>query len=107
MKSKINTLIALAVIFVAFGVSSSAKGVQTTGQRFPTLVQKDGPGPMCPPSTGCGYKNGVSANSTDFPARVLLAGGPGPMCPPDSGCGHAYDASTKNSVVSMIEQYVR
>jgi hypothetical protein len=99
MKTKVNALIMLAVIFVAFTVVSSVKSHENAPQ-YSTAVLTDGGGPMCFPHTGCGYKNGVVPEGSRFSAEVLLAGGPGPMCPPDSGCGHAYDASTKNSVVS-------
>ena len=88
MKSTFSMVITLAVAFLTLSVGSSAKGVQTTGQRFPTLVQKDGPGPMCFPSTGCGYRDGMFANGEDFPPAVLLTDGPGPMCFPHTGCGY-------------------
>jgi hypothetical protein len=109
MKSKINTLVLLAVGLVAFSASSSSKGISSTHQQFQGPVFKDGPWPMCfphngcgfrdsmvlvtdgtmcPPNSGCGSANIVPRVDTEFHARVLLADGPGPMCPPTSGCGN-------------------
>ena len=86
MRSRINAVVMLAASFIVFATVSSANGVQTSGRQFPTAVLMDGPGPMCFPSTGCGYRDGVSASGTDFPAEILLAAGPGPMCIPDAPC---------------------
>jgi hypothetical protein len=88
MKSKIDTLIAVAVIFVAFSVSSSAKGVQTISQRFPILVQGDRLGPMCFPSAGCAYKNSLAVIQMHRVPVVLLTDGGGPMCIPHTVCGY-------------------
>jgi hypothetical protein len=88
MRSRINAVVFLAAAFIAFTAVSSAKGVQISGHPFPTAVLTDGGGPMCFPSIGCGYKDGVSASGTDLPAEILLATGPGPMCFPDTGCGY-------------------
>jgi hypothetical protein len=89
MRSRINAVLMLVASFTVFTTVSNANGVQTSGRQFPTAVLMDGPGPMCFPSTGCGYRDGVSASR--FPAEILLADGPGPMCFPSTGCGYRND----------------
>lgn len=126
MKSKINTLILLAVAFLTFSVGNSGAvpqqystallkdgagpmllsggggpmcipGTPCTEHTAATILLAGGPGPMCLPDSGCGSANMVQRADMESRTQVLLAGGPGPMCPPDSGC--AYDVSTKNSAV--------
>jgi hypothetical protein len=101
MKNKINTLILLAVGIVPFGVSRSAKGVPLTYQQFRSVILKDGPGPMCPPHTGCGYRSDVVANQPGLSRRILLTDGTGPMCPPTSGCGNGSVTTSKDIQVRI------
>jgi hypothetical protein len=88
MKSKVNALIVLAVIFVTFSVLSSVKAAQKSVQRYSTAVLKDGGGPLCIPHTPCGYSDRGLAREKHAPATILLADGTGPMCPPRTGCGY-------------------
>jgi hypothetical protein len=84
----------LAAAFIAFTVVSSAKGVQTSRHQLPTAVLMDGPGPMCPPDSGCAPKYAEFASGEHFTAAVLLGAGPGPMCLPDTGCGYRFSVQT-------------
>ena len=85
MRSRITVVVMLAASFIVFTAVSSAKGVQTGGHQLPTAVLTDGPGPMCPPDSGCEPKYAVFVSREHLPA-VLLAAGPGPMCIPDTPC---------------------
>jgi hypothetical protein len=89
MRSRINAMVILVAIFIAFTALSNAKGVQTSGHQLPTAVLAAGPGPMCFLDTGCGYRFSLQtgAGKEYSPAAILLADGPGPMCFPHSGCG--------------------
>jgi hypothetical protein len=91
----------LAAAFIAFTVVSSAKGVQTSRHQLPTAVLMDGPGPMCPPDSGCAPKYAEFASGEHLPA-VLLADGTGPMCFPDTGCGHRFGMVASRDHLSAV-----
>ena len=91
MKSKINTLILLAVAFLTFSVGNSG----AAPQQYSTALLKDGPGPMllsdgggpmCIPDTPCGHKFDVAPDESRFSAEILLTDGAGPMCIPGTAC---------------------
>ena len=88
MRSRINAVVMLAAAFIAFTAVSSAKGVQTSRHQLPTAVLMDGPGPMCPPTSGCGNENATAAKDTQVRGEILLVDGGGPMCFPSTGCGY-------------------
>lgn len=102
MKSKVSAVIVLAVIFVAFTLMSGGKSAQENvpqcrglarGKHAPaTILLADGTGPMCFPSTGCGYRDLGLGSEERIPPTTLLADGSGPMCFPSTGCGYKNDA---------------
>ncbi len=55
MRNKIHAVVILAAAFVVYGSASRTQIAPSTGHRvFKIDVLKDGPGPMCPPTSGCG-----------------------------------------------------
>jgi hypothetical protein len=55
MKNRIHAVVILAMAFVVYGDTSGTKVAQSPGHRVLKIeVLKDGPGPMCPPTSGCG-----------------------------------------------------
>jgi hypothetical protein len=99
MKSKVSAVIVFVVIFGAFGVMSSVQSAHENAPQYSTVLVKDGgalattlvadgPGPMCPPTTGCGYRDLGVGSEERIPPTILLADGTGPMCPPRTGCGY-------------------
>ena len=104
MRSRINAVLMLVASFIVFTTVSSANGVQTSGHQFPTVVLMDGPGPMCPPTTGCGNENATAAKATQVRREILLVDGPGPMCPPRTGCGHNQSVTAVRTLTRFCQQ---
>jgi hypothetical protein len=102
MRSRINAVVILAVALVALTAVSSAKGVQTSRHQLPTAGLMDGPGPMCPPTTGCGNENATAAKATQVRREILLVDGPGPMCPPHTGCGHNQSVTAVRTLTAVL-----
>jgi hypothetical protein len=85
MKNRIHAVAILVAVLVVLGATSQAHSVSTNNQRFAVSVLSnaalaDGPGPMCPPTTGCGNGNFVAERLTLFRAQFLLVDSRSPMC---------------------------